>query len=88
MDLGSEQVSPGTVMGLYSQGPDIIDGELPKYAGENNAMYSVFNDGSTVHQPAIKIGEIVIFKTFDKASYGIITRARELVKTGAIVANP
>ncbi|WP_232373446.1 LysM peptidoglycan-binding domain-containing protein [Alteromonas sp. RKMC-009] len=88
VDLGSEQVSPGTVMGLYSQGPDIIDGELPKYAGENNAMYSVFNDGSTVHQPAIKIGEIVIFKTFDKASYGIITRARELVKTGAIVANP
>ncbi len=88
VDLGAEQVQPGTVMGLYAQGPDIIDGETPKYAGENNALYSVFNDGSTVRQPGIKIGEIVIFKTFEKASYGIITRARELVKTGAIVANP
>lgn len=88
VDLGKEDVSPGTVMGIYAQGPDIIDGEPPQYAGENNALYSVFNDGSTIVQPAIKIGEIVIFKSFDKASYGIITRARALVETGAIVANP
>lgn len=88
VDLGSEAIEPGTVMGVYAQGPDIIDGDTPQYAGENNALYSVFDDGSTVHQPAIKIGEIIIFKTFEKASYGIITRARELVKTGAIVANP
>ncbi|MBU2978466.1 LysM peptidoglycan-binding domain-containing protein [Alteromonas sp. C1M14] len=88
VDLGHDAIEPGTVMGIYEQGPDIIDGDPPQYVGENNALYSVFNDGSTVQQPAIKIGEIVIFKTFDKASYGIITRARELVNTGAIVATP
>ena len=88
LDLGNTDVSPGTVMGLYSQGPDIIDGSEPKYASEANAIRSVFKDGSTVTQPALKIGELVIFKTFDKASYGIITRARALVKNGDIVANP
>ncbi|QJR80998.1 LysM peptidoglycan-binding domain-containing protein [Alteromonas pelagimontana] len=88
VDLGAADVDPGMVMGIYAQGPDIIDGETPRYANESNAVYSIFDDGSTVVQPAIKIGELIIFKTYDKASYGIITRARELVKIGAIVANP
>ena len=88
IDLGAQQVVPGTVMGIYTQGPDIIDGEPPRYANEANAAFTAFDDGSTVTQPALKVGEIVIFKTFDKASYGIITRARELVKNGDIVARP
>ena len=88
LDIGSQDISPGTVMGLYSQGPDIIDGAEPAYASEANAIRSAFQDGSTVTQPALKIGELVIFKTFEKASYGIITRARGLVKNGDIVANP
>ena len=88
LDLGKRDVKPGTVMGIYAQGPTIIDGDSPKYEAEGNVVRSVFNDGSTVEQPALKIGELVVFKTFDKASYGIITRSSELVKRGAIVANP
>lgn len=88
IDLGSDDVKPGTVMGVYEKGPDIIDGDAPQYADDGNIVRSVFKDGSTITQPALKIGEIIVFKTFDKASYGMITRARELVKTGAIVANP
>ncbi|RDV24754.1 LysM domain-containing protein [Alteromonas aestuariivivens] len=88
VDLGSDALEPGTVMGIYAQGPDIIDGERPQYASEASAVRSVFNDGSKVSQPALKIGELIIFKTFDKASYGIISRSRDLVKTGAIVAKP
>lgn len=88
VDLGARRVAPGTVMGIYAQGPDIIDAEAPRYADESNVVKSVFEDGSTVVQPAIKIGELVIFKTFEQASYGIITRAGDLVKRGAIVARP
>ena len=88
VDIGKAAIAAGTVLGIYAQGPDIIDGETPRYADESNVVRSVFRDGSTVIQPALKIGELVIFKTFDKASYGIITRARELVKHGAIVAKP
>ena len=88
VNLGSSDVAPGTVMGLYAQGPDIIDGEKPRYANESNVVRSVFNDGSTVQQPALKVGEVIIFKTFDKASYGIITRTNGVVKDGFIVAKP
>ncbi|NMH60600.1 LysM peptidoglycan-binding domain-containing protein [Alteromonas ponticola] len=88
VDIGSEQIASGTVMGIYMQGPDIIDSESPRYSSESNVVKSVFEDGSTVKQPALKVGELIIFKTFEKASYGIITRARDRVQQGAIVANP
>lgn len=88
IDLGKRETSAGTVMGIYAQGPTIIDGDSPKYENEGNVVKSVFDDGSTIEQPALKIGELVVFKTFDKASYGIITESHELVKNGAIVANP
>ncbi|GGW96235.1 LysM peptidoglycan-binding domain-containing protein [Alteromonas halophila] len=88
VDIGKRQLEPGTVMGIYVQGPDIIDGEKPKYANDSGVVKSVFDDGSTVKQPAMKIGELVVFKTFSNVSYGIITKASELVKRGAIVAAP
>ncbi|MCW8108845.1 LysM peptidoglycan-binding domain-containing protein [Alteromonas ponticola] len=88
VDIGNKQIAPGTVMGIYTQGPDIIDGHTPRYSSETNVVKSVFNDGSTVKQPALKVGELIIFKTFEKASYGIITRAKDSIQRGAIVANP
>lgn len=88
VDLGEAEIEPGTVMGIYQQGPIIIDGEEPQYSNDGNVVISVFDDGSTVKQPALKVGELVIFSTFSKASYGIITRAGEMVKSGNIVAQP
>ena len=88
VDIGERQLDAGTVMGIYAQGPDIIDGEEPQYADDAGVVVSVFNDGSTVRQPAMKIGELIIFKTFSNVSYGIITKASELVRRGAIVAAP
>lgn len=88
VDLGAEQIETGTVMGIYQQGPTIIDGDEPKYSNDGKVMLSVFDDGSTVKQPALKVGELIIFSTFGKASYGIITRASDMVRTGNIVAQP
>lgn len=88
VDLGEDEIQPGTVMGIYQQGPVIIDGEEPKYATDSKVVVSVFDDGSTVHQPALKVGELVIFSTFTNASYGIVTRASDMVRTGNIVAQP
>ncbi|NVK56996.1 MAG: LysM peptidoglycan-binding domain-containing protein [Alteromonadaceae bacterium] len=88
VDLGAADVKAGTVMGIYQQGPAIIDGKEPEYSNESNALLSAFDSGSTVEQPALKVGELVIFSTFTKASYGIITRASEMVRSGNIVAQP
>ncbi|MFC3094208.1 LysM domain-containing protein [Alteromonas sediminis] len=88
VDLGDGQVVPGSVMGIYAQGPNIIDDGEPKYADESDAITSAFNDGTTVTQPALKLGELVVFSVFDNASYGIITRAEKSIKTGFIVGKP
>lgn len=88
IDLGSEQVSPGMVMGIYKQGPNIIDDVTPKYKGENNPLANAFILDSDIIQPALKIGEIVIFKVFEKASYALITRSSKVISRGAMVAKP
>ena len=88
LDLGADQVSAGTIMGIYSQGPRIIDGKQPKYEGESDMIRSAFNKGDEITQPAIKIGEVVVFKTFDKASYALITKSAKVIKRGMIVARP
>jgi LysM repeat protein len=88
LDLGSDKVSAGTIMGIYSQGPRIIDGKQPKYEGESEMIRSAFNQGDEISQPALKIGEVVIFKTFDTASYALITKSARVIKRGMIVAKP
>jgi hypothetical protein len=88
IDLGAEEVSVGTVMGIYSQGPKIIDGDEPKYEGETEVIRSAFNRGDEIHQPAIKAGEVVVFKTFERASYALIIKSAKVIKRGMIVANP
>ncbi|MCC2616895.1 LysM peptidoglycan-binding domain-containing protein [Aestuariibacter halophilus] len=88
VDLGADEVKPGTVLGVYQQGPTILDSEQPLYEHENNVMRSAFSEGQEVVQPAIKIGDVVIFKTFEKASYGLITRSTKTIRMGSIVGKP
>jgi len=88
LDIGSDQISAGTVMGIYSQGPRIIDGKQPKYEGETDMIRSAFNQGDEISQPALKVGEVVVFKAFDTASYALITKSAKVIKRGMIVAKP
>ncbi|TDF36233.1 LysM domain-containing protein [Alteromonadaceae bacterium M269] len=88
IDLGKGDVMPGTVMGVYNQGPNIVDGKQPKYANEDNALRSAFEWGDEIVQPSVKVGELVVFKTFDKASYALLTKASNFIRVGAIVARP
>lgn len=88
LDLGEADVSAGTVMGIYAQGPNIIDGYQPKYEGESDVIRSAFERGDEIAQPALKVGEVVVFKSFEKASYALITESAKVIKRGMIVAKP
>lgn len=88
IDVGAAEVSAGTVMGIYRAGPDIIDGEVPRYVDEPGASVGGNLLATKIAQPALKVGEIIIFKTFAKASYGLISRANEGIQRGFIVASP
>lgn len=88
LDLGSSEVSAGMVMGIYSQGPRIIDGEQPKYEGESDVIRSAFSRGDEITQPALKVGEVIVFKTFEKASYALIIESAKVIKRGMLVGKP
>lgn len=88
LDLGKEDVHPGMVLGIYLQGPAIIDDGAPRYVDEPGVQYGGEWFTDTVAQPAMKVGEVIIIKTFQAASYGLITRSNEGIKRGFIVAHP
>ena len=88
ISLGSAEVEPGMVMGIYAQGPAILDGEQPKYELRESKVKQLFSASERVEQPAFKIGELVIFKTFDNASYAWITEAEKHMQGGEFLGKP
>jgi hypothetical protein len=88
LDLGEGEVTAGTVMGIYAQGPNIIDSDNPKYEGETSFVVNALSRGDEIKQPALRVGEVVVFKVFNKASYALITQSTKLIRKGAIVAKP
>ncbi|MFT7259284.1 MAG: hypothetical protein ACI9MS_001142 [Glaciecola sp.] len=88
ISLGASDVELGMVMGIYAQGPAILDSEKPKYAIGQSPVKELFSGGERVEQPAFKIGELVIFKTFDNASYAWITKADKHMKGGEYLGQP
>ncbi|GAB2697845.1 LysM peptidoglycan-binding domain-containing protein [Aliiglaciecola aliphaticivorans] len=88
LDLGRRKVKPGTVLGVYVQGPNIQVSSNPKYDGESNFVDNLFDGSDELQQPAIKVGEVVVFKVFQKASYALVTRSTKIIREGAIVAKP
>lgn len=88
LNLGEGEVSAGTTMGIYLQGPTILDSNEPKYDDESGIIRSAFNNANEVQQPALKVGELVVFKVFNKASYALITRSTKVIRNGALVAKP
>lgn len=87
LDLSLHQVTPGTAMGIYHQGADIISGDAPSYLSDTSLQrWNPIAD--IVEQPALKVGELVVIKTFEGASFGLITRADKGIRRGMIVAHP
>ncbi|MFC7005257.1 LysM peptidoglycan-binding domain-containing protein [Bowmanella sp. JS7-9] len=89
LDMGSSDVVPGTVFGIYKQGPAIKRDDKPQYVDDGNKTDKLISTiTSDTEQPALKIGEVVVFKVFDNSSYALIIKANQSVKRGAIVAKP
>jgi hypothetical protein len=88
IDLGGAEVQPGMVLGIYAQGPAIYDGKNPTYEHKKSALKALFTAGKRIEQPAFKIGELVVFKTFDNASYAWVTKASKHMKGGEYLGQP
>jgi len=98
LNLGSEQnIEAGHVLDLERQSPTVIDGPRgPRYP-EDSSKYEkllsdvsqLFGDGSdedntTWTMPKEKVGELIVFKVYDKVSYALITKNQHPIRIGDI----
>lgn len=87
INLGEHDVSPGTVFGIYQKGPDVVTAKEPTYT-TNESLLDLFSFKDRVEQPSFKVGELVVIKSFEKASYAWVTKAETYLTGGEIIAKP
>ena len=73
INLGTDSVAPGTVLGIYRQGPTIVD---------------PMQRPNKVEQPALKIGELVVFEVFAGTSLAWVSKANTYLRGGEMVSAP
>jgi LysM domain len=86
MNRGKSQgVEPGTVLAVDSAGdvvPDIFRG------GRNIGSTESPTFAPKVQLPEERSGTVLVFKVFDRVSYGLIIGATDIIQVGDIVRNP
>lgn len=87
VNLGEDEVAPGTVFGIYHKGPDIMSRDKPAYT-TNDSVFDIFSRGERVEQPAFKVGELVVIKSFANASYAWVTKTETHLMGGELIAKP
>jgi hypothetical protein len=87
VNIGKDQVAPGTVFGIYQQGEDIVTTKSPRNSNKDSLL-DIFSFSENITQPAYKVGELVIVKSFENASYAWITKAETHLVGGEIIAKP
>lgn len=89
LDVGErDDIAAGTVMGIYLPGPNLDTSDKPGYAKSTDWLFGLAEDEDVITAPPIKVGELVVFRVFENTSYGLIVKASNIIKRGALVAHP
>jgi hypothetical protein len=81
----SQGVDPGTVLAIDHKGAVVAD----VYRGGRN----IGSDASRTFAPKVQLpsernGTLLVFKSFDRASYALIVGASDIIEVGDVVRNP
>ncbi|NTS78653.1 LysM peptidoglycan-binding domain-containing protein [Catenovulum sp. SM1970] len=94
IDAGSEQgLATGNVMGVYSRSPQVVMQEgLPVYVEDASAFTKFVDQFEENKQildlPTELVGQIVVFKVYDKVSYALVTEAEKVLRVDDYVGMP
>lgn len=88
INIGARQVKPGTVFGIYEKGEDISYDKESTYALTKSSIVDLFKRSEQVEQPAFKVGELVVIRSFEDASYAWVTKTNTHLTGGEIIAKP
>jgi LysM repeat protein len=74
---------PGNVLAIFSNGETVPDEQKHGFLG---GSYKVFQQ--KVKLPNERVGSYMVFKTFDRMSFGLVLEANNIIKLGDYVENP
>ncbi len=74
---------PGNVLAVYQAGALVADQEKHGFLGGSNKVFS-----EKVRLPDERSGTFMVFKTYDRLSYGLIMEAKDIIKVKDRVASP
>lgn len=94
----SSQVKVGNMLDIYHRSPSVVnDPDDPKYLEDSSRfekmkgrVMALSTDGSgrVLQMPREKIGELMIFKVYDKLSYAFVTAASRPIRVGDTTHSP
>jgi len=88
IDVGQrEGLVIGDVLALDQPGPLVVDESGRQQKGAA-ARFAAFVTNEKVEMPSREIGTLLIYKVFDRMSYGVILSSSEPTKIGDRVSNP
>jgi hypothetical protein len=74
---------PGNVLAIFSNGEIVPDEQKHGFLGGSYKMFQ-----QKVKLPNERIGSYMVFKTFDRMSFGLVLEANNIIKLGDFVENP
>ncbi len=80
---GRDGLTPGNVLAVYATGETVPDNEKKGFL---SGMSSLWAD--KVRLPNERTGTFMVFKTFDRMSYGLIMEASDIIRVKDTVQNP
>jgi len=76
-------LTPGTVLAVYHAGSKIRDTQSQGFLHGDTKLFA-----ASVQLPDERIGTLMVFKTFDRMSYGLIMEAKNMIQVTDKVENP
>jgi len=74
---------PGNVLAVYQAGEVIRDQQKHGFLNGTNRIFQ-----QKVRLPDERVGTYMVFKTFDRMSFGLIMEAKNIIRLGDFVENP
>jgi hypothetical protein len=74
---------PGNVLAIYESGQTVIDDEKHGFLAGSSGWFQ-----PKIHLPEERVGTYMVFKTFDRMSFGLVMEARNIIRLGYRVENP
>ncbi|WP_434665036.1 LysM peptidoglycan-binding domain-containing protein [Aeromonas sp. NJAU223] len=83
-----DSVSPGDVLDIQRPGAEMVDKNGKVSYREYASVYDkAFYSAGKSSLPSESVARVMLFKVYDKLSYGLILQSRELVSSGYQVSN-